>query len=269
MRTLAEFLAGCPRSQPDAGKKMPWGSLWNFPGFLLCRMYTLLARPRQAIAEFGAADYTTPFLFFLFFTITTAFLQNLVFMVSIVFLPFFRQTGNIRIEQPGISDILHTIFSNSDYLIFGILDAVIQDCLYLGMAVIILALGLWFITGAEAWNPAFSISAYCLAVSSLLFMLWDFTQIFFVLLNIPSDIADLAFKLAGVLYMAVIAGYGIAALTKIPLINAGIMALFWVIAWILLQVYGIYPVEQSLTQWISSTYFPRDFPTDAVLRNNT
>lgn len=231
-------------------------------------MYTLLARPKQAVEEFGAADYKTPFLFFLFFTITTAFLQNLVFLVSTVFLPFFRQTGTIRIEQPGLSDILHTIFSNSDFLVFGILDAIVQDCLYLGLAVIILALGLWFITGAMSWNPAFSISAYCLAVSSLLFMAWDFTQIFFDLMSLPSDMVGLVFRLAGIMYMTVIAGYGIAALTKIPQIHAGIMALFWVIAWILLQAYGIYPAEQSLIQWISSTYFPKNFPTVASLGNN-
>ena len=105
MGKIAEFLAGCPRPETPDEKKMPWLTLRVFPGFMLNRMYILLTRPHKAIAEFGAGDYKTPFCFFLFFTIITAFLHSLASLLWMVFLGPFqwgRESAGIFLIPTGM-----------------------------------------------------------------------------------------------------------------------------------------------------------------------
>jgi hypothetical protein len=176
MRTPAEILAGSPPPGTENGTTDPWGSLWAFPGFMMRRMYILLTRPKQAVGEFGAGDLVTPSLFFLFFAIITGFLRNIAFVLSMAAFTLFHPSEVWRPAPPGISDVFSTLSGSSSYLTFGTLEGVLNDCLFLVAAVILLAAGLWYFTGTWSWNPAFTISAYSIPVSYLVFTVSDFVH---------------------------------------------------------------------------------------------
>jgi hypothetical protein len=263
MGKLAEFLAGCPREGSGAKEPAPWGSLREFPGFMLDRMYILLSRPKQAIGEFGAGDYRTPFLFFAFFMIVLSFLTSLASELQLAMLLSGHQAGNA----------LDLFFSHTiSFLVFGTFERYIHAFLFLGISVIILALFISFITGVRSWNPAFTISAYCLPVSSLLYTV-------LAVLQIPQPVPDflsvwlsLAFSVTGFIFKVVIAGYGISALTKTPIRTAVIAALSWTVIWMLAiwgaQNFVILSFESGTSQWISATFYPNSFPTAAALGSN-
>jgi hypothetical protein len=143
MGKIAEFLAGCPRPVSSDEGKRPWQSIRAFPGFMLSRMYMLLTRPQVAIGKFGADDYQTPFLFFLFFTIITAFLQSLAILLWSAFL------GSGLPEQ-GVSGALSFPSDSLWDLIHGTFEITLLSFLFLGISVIILTLGLCLITGIRS-----------------------------------------------------------------------------------------------------------------------
>jgi hypothetical protein len=267
MGKLEEFLAGCPKREAPDKKKMPWQSFRAFPGVMVNRMYILFSRPKVAIGEFGAADYKIPFWFFLFFTIILAFLQNLA---SLLKMSFF---GMFPMYQPSMSEALDIFFSNSVWvLVLGTFYHTIYQLMFLGLSVIILALLLWCITGVRSWNPAFTISAYCLPVRTLLFTVLAFVQIPWMYNDPLSDVLGLAFTAIGIIITLVIAGYGIVALTKTPLITAVIVTLSWIIIGMLVTGaawdFVILPIESGFRLMISQTFFPHSFPTAAVLGKN-
>jgi hypothetical protein len=264
MRTPAEFLAGCPGDKEGTGGQAAWGSLWEFPGFMVRRMYILLRRPGQAIGEFGAGDYVAPSLFFLFFAIITDFLRNLAFVLSMAVFTVFHPSQVWRPAPPGMSDVLNTISGSSSYLTFRTLQGVLNDCLFLGVAVVLLAAGLWYITGTWSWNPAFTISAYCLPVSYVVFTVAEVIQAPQVFPGPLPAIISSVFYVIAIVLMGVTAGSGISALTKIPAELAVITAFSWVLVW--MQVHGlameylVSPVEQDISQRISATFFPYSHP---------
>ncbi len=264
MGKLAEFLAGCPRVNA-AGKKPGEGkTVRAFPGFMVHRLYILLSRPKEAIREFGTGDFKTPFYFFLFFTVILAFLQNLASQVQwAVFVLY----GPPAVIQPGFGDVLGIVFSPS-VLIIGPIERTVYAILFLGISTIILALCLWLITGIRCWNPAFTICAYSLPVPLLLGTVLAFVQVPRLIPGIFSQYVGLAFALAGIIFTIVIAGYGIHALTKTPLITAVVIALFWTIVGSLviggMLEYVILPLENGLWNMIAVTFFPQSFPTNVV-----
>jgi len=264
MRTPAEFLAGCPGGNESNGGPSAWGSPGEFPGFMLNRMYILITRPKQAIGEFGAGDFLTPILFFLSFAVITGFLRNIAFVLSMAAFTLFHPSAVWRPAPPGMSDVFSTISNNSSFLVSGTLQGVLNNCLFLGIAVILLAAGLWYVTGTWSWNPAFTISAYCLPVSWIVFTVADFVQAPQVLADPLPAILSSAFSILAIIMMGVIAGYGIIALTKIPPDVAVIIAFFWILVW--MQVHGlameylVSPAEHSISQWFFATYFPDTHP---------
>jgi hypothetical protein len=231
---------------------------------MLRRMYILLTRPKQAIGEFGAGDPVTPFLFFLFFAIITGFLRNLAFVLSMAAFTLFHPSAAWRPAPPGMSDVLDTIASSSSFLTFGTLQGVLNNCLFLGAAVILLAAGLWYFTGTWSWNPAFAIGAYCLPVSYLVFTVSDFVQAPQVLPDPLPALVSSAFYIIAIILMGANAGWGIISLTKIPADTAVIIAFSWIIVW--MQVHGlamkylVTPVETDLWQRISAAFFPQSHP---------
>lgn len=272
MRTPAEFFAGCPADTDGAGGHAAWGSLREFPGFMMRRMYVIIRRPRQAIGEFGAGDYVTPLLFFLFFAIITGFLRNLAFVLSMNAFILFHPSAAWRPAPPGMADVLSAIAGSSSFLIFGTLQGVLNNCLFLGAAVILLAAGLWYITGTWSWNPAFTISAWCLPVSWVVYTVADFIQAPQVLPDPLPALVSSAFYVIAIILMGVIAGSGIIALTKIPAEPAVITAFCWIIVWMqmhgLAMEYLVSPVEQDLSQWISATFFPDNPPVAGTVVKN-
>ncbi len=265
MGKLEEFLAGCPKREAPDKKKMSWQSIQAFPGVMVKRMYILLSRPKLAIGEFGAAYYKIPFLFFIFFTFILAFLQNLAnnLQLAVAF-----TSSQPAYTQPGISDILSLFFSfsaSSLQFITWPLERTIYSFMFLGISVIILALGLWLITGIISWNPAFTIGAYCLPVPMFLFTVLAFVQVPGWIPSAFSEGMGLGFFLAGIIFTVVIAGYGIRALTKTPIITAIIMALFWTLIGTLViagaQEFVIYPLGSGIRQMILLAFFPSSFPT--------
>ena len=267
MGKIEEFLAGCPRREPPDPKKMPWYSFRAFPGFMIHRMYILLSQPKKAIAEFGEGDCKTPFLFFLFFTIILTFLGTIAaYLQWAVYVAF-----NTSMKVPLV-DLFGMFLNNPASLISGILIRTIYSCLFLGISVIILASILGGITRVRSWNPAFTISAYCLPVQMLLFTILAFVQIPPRYSQPVSEVLALAFTTAVIIFIVLIAGYGIIALTKTPVIIAFIVALFWIMITILVTGaawdFVILPVENGLRLMISQTYFPQGYPTAAILGKN-
>lgn len=265
MGKLEEFLAGCPKREAPVKKKMPWQSFRAFPGVMVNRMYILLSRPKEAIGQFGAGDYLLPLSFFLFFTSILTFLQNLANNLQLAVEFTFSQPAY---TQPGISDVLSLFFSFSSSSLQFItwpLERTIYSFLFLGISVIILALGLWLITGIISWNPAFTIGAYCLPVPMLLFTILTFVQVPGMIPAAFSEGIGLAFFLAVIIFTIIIAGYGISALTKTPIITAIIMALFWTLIGTLAitgaQEFVINPLGSGLRQMILQAFFPSSFHT--------
>jgi hypothetical protein len=268
MRTPAEFLAGCSGDNEGTGGPPPWGSVGEFPGFMLRRMYILLTRPHQAIGEFGAGDCLTPFLFFLFFTIITVFLRNVTFVLSTAIFTLFQPSEVWRPAPPGLSDVFGIFSGSSSYLTFGTLGGVVNNCLFFGVAVILLAAGLGYGTGTWSRDPAFTVSAYCLPVSYLIFTISEFLQATGLFPDpLQACISSAAFGFA-IILMGAIAGWGIIALTKIPADRAVIIAFCWVIIWMQVQglalVYLVSPVEQDLSQRITAAFFPDSYPIAGV-----
>jgi hypothetical protein len=258
MGKIAEFLAGCPRPETPDEKKMPWQSIRAFPGIMFNRMYILLTRPREAIGGFGAGDYKTPFCFFLFFTIITAFLHSLASLLWIAFL------GSGLPEQ-DISGALAFPADSLWNLLLGTFETTLLALLYLGISVVILALGLWLITGIRSGNPAFTISAYCYPIPALISLIVAFADIPWGF-HVPPAMNTLAVALAivWILLMVVIAGYGVVILMKTPVLVALILALLWIILGMLVsylaQNFIIIPPEYGLSQWTSATFFPHSYP---------
>jgi hypothetical protein len=259
MGKLAELLAGCPRSEASWEKPGEWKTVRAFPGFMAHRLYIILSRPKEAIREFGAGDYKTPLFFFLFFTVILAVLQYLASQLQwAVFMLF----GPPTIIQPGLPEVLGIIFSPS-ILIIAQIERTVYAILFLGISTIILALSLWLITGIRTWNPAFTICAYSLPVPLLLGTMLAFVQVSRLIPEFLSEYVGLAFALAGIIFTVVIAGYGIQALTKIPIITAVVVALFWVV--IGSMVIGgmlelvILPLENGLREQIAMMFFPGIF----------
>jgi hypothetical protein len=64
--------------------------------------------------------------------------------------------------------------------------------------------------------------------------------------------------------MVVIAGYGIATQMKTTVPVALIVALLWIIlgmlASYLARNFIVFPLEYGIAQWISATFFPKEFP---------
>lgn len=271
MRNFAEFLAGCPRTETHNEEMITSQSDRSFPGLMMTRMYILLTRPKEAIGEFGDGDYKTPFLFFLFFTIILSCLESLASLLqSTVFILHGLQAIHGPENQPGISEALGLVFSNDlSSFVLGIFERIIESSLGLVLSVIILALVLWFITGVRTWNPAFTISAYSLPVGSLLITILAVIQIpqsfpYFLSLGLAY-----AFVIAGILLTIVIAGYGIIALAKIPVITGVIVIIIWLVIrmavlW-LTNHYVIISIEEGLLGLISQTYFPQSFATASAL----
>lgn len=268
MGKLEEFLAGCPRDKNQ--KKMVWQSCRAFPGLMINRMYILLTRPKEAIRVFGTGDYKTPFWFFFFFTIILAFLQSLA---SLLQMSFF---GMFPMYQPSISNALDNFFSNClSSLVFGTFYHTIDSFLLLGLSVIILTTGLWCITGVRSWNPAFTITAYCLPVQMLIYTALAILQIPLTYNDPLSGVLGLVFTIMGITVMFVIGGYGIVALTKTPLMTAVIIALFWIVIWMLVtgvtREFILQPFRtgfEHMITMISQTYFPQSFPTASALGKN-
>lgn len=256
MGKLEELLAGCPRKIDPDKNNLPWQSFQAFPGFMIKRMHTLLFRPREAIGEFGAGDYQTPFCYFLFFTIILAFLQNLASLLQMSFFMMYPM------QQPTFSNSLEIFFSNSlSVLIFGTCYHIIYQLLFLGISVIILALGLWSITGVRSWNPAFTISAYCLPVQTLLFTILAFVQMPRLFSQPVSESLGLAFTAVGIIFAITIAVYGIIALAKTPVMTAIIIVVFWIaitilVTWIAWS-FVVLPAQSTIALMISPTFFPR------------
>ena len=268
MGKLEEFLAGCPRKADPDKKNLSWEFFRTFPGIATTRMYAFLTRPKRAIGEFGAGDYKTPFCFFLFFTFILTILQIIASNMQLAVAFTYSQPAP---AQPGISDILTMFFSlsaSSLQFITWPFERTIYAFLFLGISVGILALGLWFITGVISLNPAFTIGAYCLPVTMLLSTIWAFVQVPIMLPAVISMGFGLAFALTGIIFMVIIAGYGINALTKTPLITAIMIALFWAVIGTLAiagaQEFVIYPLGSGLRQMILPAFFPSSFPTAAV-----
>ena len=265
MRKLAEFLAGCPRPETNDEKKMPWQSVRTFPGFMMHRMYILLTQPKQAIGEFGAGDYKTPFLFFLFFTIILKFLSIIATTLWITFFDF-------NLFELDISNTLSFPSDIVSNLVLGTFEGTVKSCLYLGSSVIILALGLWLITGVRSWNPAFTISAYCYPVSSLLGIVTAFAAIPWGFHSPPVvHWLGVALMVIGIILTIVIAIYGITALTKTAMKTAVIVVLCWtgivmLVTWVT-QSFVILPLEYGLRNMISQTFFQKEFPTATLGKN--
>jgi hypothetical protein len=261
---IAEFLAGCPRTETPEDK-MPSKSLLAFPGFMLKRMYILFIRPKEAIGEFGAGDYRMPFLFFIFFSIILAFLKSLANLLWIAFIGF-------NLPEPGVFHELSFPSDSLSILITGSFERTIHSCLYLGISVIILALGLWLITGLRSWNPAFTISAYCYPVSSLLGIVTAYAAIPWGFHPPPFLYwLGVALMIIGIILTIVISLYGITSLTKTAVKTAVIVVLCWtvivmLVTWVT-QSFVILPLEYGIRNIISQTFFQKEFPT-ATLRKN-
>lgn len=263
---LAELLAGCPRADTPVNKQLRWQSIQAFPGFVIARMLALLTRPKFAIGEFGAKDYLVPLSFFLIFTFILTILQNIA---SDLQLAVEFTSSQPAYTHPGISDVLTMFFSfsaSSQQYFFWPFERTIIAFLLMGVSVIILALGLWLITGVISWNPAFTISAYCLPVPMLLFTLLAFVQVPGVIPAAFSNGTGLVFTLAGIIYTVVIAGYGIRALTKTPILTAIIVALIWTVLGMLViggaLEFVVLPLESGLRNMIALTLFPQSFLTN-------
>jgi hypothetical protein len=143
----------------------------------------------------------------------------------------------------------------------------------LGISVNILALGVWFITGTRSWNPAFTISAYCYPITSLLGLVSAYASIpwgFYVTPALNGLAAILT--ITCIIRTIVIVGYGIIKLTKTPLITGITAEISWVIIGILAtwaaQRYVILSLQYSMRNMISQTYFPQIFTTAAGVGNN-
>lgn len=259
MGKIAEFLAGCPRRSNSAGMSGSWKSARAFAGGMFGRLYTLITRPHRALAEFGAGDYRTPFLFFLFFTVIWAVFHTLASILWMIVRGF-----DLTIVSPFF------LFEN---LLIGPLLLTMNAILYLGVAVIVLALGLWVITGQRSWNPAFTIGAYCYPLHALPMLIAEFAAI-------PGQGFDqdplvnwlgIALNGIGIILVILIAGYGIRELVKIPLVFAFIVTFCWII--VAYQVMGaagawfISPVENDLLQMVKQSLHPTSFPTAASLGN--
>jgi hypothetical protein len=267
MRKFAEFLAGCPRIETPEEDKIPSQSLLAFPGFMIHRMYILLTRPKEAIAEFGAGDYRTPFLFFLFFTIILKFLNVIATILWITFI-------NFNLFEPDISNAVSfppDIVSN---LVVGTFEGTVKTCLYFGLSAIILALGLWLITGIMSWNPSFTISAYCYPVSSLLSIVTAFAAIPWGFHSPPVvQWLGIALMVIGIILTMLIAIYGITALTKTTMKTTVIVVLCWtgivmLVTWVT-QSFVILPLEYGIRNIISQTFFQKEFPTATTQGKNS
>jgi hypothetical protein len=201
-------------------------------------MYILLIRPKEAIRQFGAGDYRTPFFFFLFFTIILALLESLASELQMLVLmqDMAKSGGN-----PWSFDIIIKLFASSVLswnFLYGPLTLITLSFLLLAISMLFLTIGLSLLTGVKSWNPAFTISAYCLPVLLLLFTILSFVQIPRIFNNSLSWVFALAFTLAAIVYLVFIAGFGINLLTKIPLTSAGMLVFFWAIIAILLIWYA-------------------------------
>jgi hypothetical protein len=277
MGTLAEFLAGCPRPSEGGPATVPWGSCRAFPGFMIRRMYILLTRPKQAVGEFGADDYKTPFLFFLFFeiifTLSGEIASDLQFAV-------FLTSGHSSNIQTGLKDVPGIFYQMIalDPLV-GTVEWTLYHCLLLGISVLILALIVWQMSGVRSWNPAFTISAYCLPVLSLLSTLAAVLRIPGVFPDFLSGGLSTACTIIGLILMTVIAGYGISKLQKIPVTIAVAAAVCWSVIWVLITALAgnyvinlvIIPAGDGIRDMISRTFFPpasQSFPTAAALGKN-
>jgi hypothetical protein len=271
MGTLAEFLAGCPRDEPAVRKPAPWGSLRGFPGFMIRRMYILLSRPKEAIGVFGAGDYRTPFLFFLFFTIIFSFLSNLE--------PMLRSVIFSIMHVPGwsLADGISSIPSMIPLLLTSTLESSIYNSLTFGINAGILILLLQLVSGNSDWRTAFSISAYCNPVYSIPGLIISYATLPLGYLY-PSEIRGIvgAIYLAGVIIgiglVFVIAGYGIAALVLTPPARTLIILCAWVvisvcIVWVV-QVFIIQPLEHLIEDHISRTFFPTSYPAAGAPGNS-
>ena len=260
MGKFAEMLAGCPRAKSPWEKPGEWKTVRAFPGFMAHRLYILLSRPKEAIREFGAGDYKTPFYFFMFFTVIFAFLQNLASQLQWA---VYMRSATPVFSQLGLPEVLGLVLSPT-ILIIAPIERTIYAILFLGISTILLTLCLWGITGTRSWNPAFTISAYCLPVPLFLVTVLSVVQIPRLIPDVLTEYVALAFALAGIIYTVIIAGYGIHAFVKIPIITAIVVALFWTIAGSLLIAgvleFVILPLESGLRNMIAVTFFPQSFP---------
>jgi hypothetical protein len=249
---------------------MPWQSLRAFPGFMLNRVYILLTRPHAAIAEFGAGDYRTPLLFFLFFTIIVAVLQCLSseLQLAIMNYHFLSSAGS-----PGALDTTTLWFTSSGWLfLLGILNSLILAFLLFGVSLVILVAGVRLIAGAWHWNPALTICAYCLPVLLLTYTVLALVQTILVFFNIITWVFALVFTVAAIGYLVLIAGNGINALTGAPLVTAGILAFLLAGIAIIMVLYGpsyvVISAEDNLSHYILQTWFSESFPTAAATGKN-
>jgi len=254
MRPLAEILAGCPRPSPSTEREVPWPSAWAFPGFMLRRMVILLTQPKEAIGKFGAVEYRTPFLFFLFFTVITTVLHALATLLWILFL------GPVQggLDSGGFMGIPPDLLSN---LFLGICETTFLALVFFGISTIILAVGVWLMTGDRSINPAFTITAYCYPLPSLISLIIAFSDIPWGF-HIPPEINLFAgvLMIFWTLLMVVIAGYGMAAVVKTPLPLAIITAVCWLLlgmmASYLVQNVIVFPAEYGVSQAIFTTSYP-------------
>lgn len=260
MRSLGEVLAGCPPPETDDGTTKPWGSVQEFPGFMIRRMYILLTQPKHAIGEFGAGDYRTPFLFFLFFTIIFSLLSNLESILRIAFLSIMHAPGWSLARG---SDL---ISAGMPLILSATLERSIHECLFLGINAGILILLLRLVTGNSDWRTAFSICAYCNPVFVVPSLIIAYATMPLSLWYNPFEIQGIlaAIYLLGVIIgiflVTIIAGYGIAALVHTPPAKTLIILGAWVVVsaciiWVV-QDFIILPFEQILWDRVSQTSFP-------------
>lgn len=194
-----------------------------------------------------------------------AFLQNLASQLQWAVLMFF---GNPPFLPGGLPEALGIIFSPS-ILIIALIQRTLYAALFLGISMVILALCLWLITGIRSWNPAFAISAYSLPVPLFLFTVLGFVQVPRMIPEVLSEYVGLAFALAGIIFTVIIAGYGIHALTKTPVITAVLVALFWTVIGSLVLAgaleFVILPIESGLRNMIALTFFPQSYLTPSAV----
>ncbi|MFA5268102.1 MAG: hypothetical protein WC379_09025 [Methanoregula sp.] len=236
------------------------------------RMYILLTRPKQAIGEFGAGDYRTPVLFFLFFTIIFTFLQGIASDLRFAVIMASWGQGAARAD---ISEVLDIFIQFSPMnMIIPLLERSLYSCLGLGFTVLVLVLLLWAVTGIRSWNPAFTISAYSLPVSSLIFTIHGILAIPMPFNNPVFDGISLIFIIAGFGAAVIIAAYGLSILGKIPLTTAVIVALSGILIGVFMTstfwVMVIHPAISSLDLLIKQVFFPpiEGYPTAAALGKN-
>ena len=252
-----------PPPETDDGTTKPWGSVQEFPGFMIRRMYILLTQPKHAIGEFGAGDYRTPFLFFLFFTIIFSLLSNPESILRIALLSVMHVPGW------SLADGISNIPSMIPLLFSSTLVSSIYRSLNFGIDAGILLLLLRLVSGNSDWRTAFSICAYCNPVYSIPGLIISYATLPLGYIH-PSEIRGIvgAIYLAGIIIgiglVFVIAGYGIAALVHTPPAKTLIILGAWVVVsaciiWVV-QDFIILPFEQILWDHVSQTSFPTWYP---------